>query len=515
MNMKHTPLCLIILDGWGERAESKHNPIRNIATPTFDALFAQHPHILLQASGEAVGLPAGQMGNSEVGHLHIGAGRKVPQDLTRIDQAIHDGSFKRNPVFLEAIALAKKYHSAIHILGLTSPGGVHSRDNQIAALIKLIGDHGIKKNYLHAILDGRDTPPQSAANSLDKISALYRTLPGGRIAAVIGRYYAMDRDRRWQRTQCAYDALTQGIYKYHAPDAQTALNNAYQHGETDEFVKPTAIFNPTEKPVIIEDNDIVIFMNFRADRARQLSYAFTDKNFTDFKRTVWPKLAAFITLTEYAATIPATVAFPAIDLNNSLGEFLAHHQLRQLRIAETEKYAHVTYFINGGRETPFALEDRELIASPQVATYDLQPQMSAPELTAKLVAAIKSKKYDVIICNYANPDMIGHTGVEDAANRSVVVIDECMQKVIRALHQVGGEALITADHGNIECMYDEINQQPHTAHTTNLVPLIYVGRPAHFTQAQGALDDIAPTLINLLGLKPPPEMTGKILLQTD
>ncbi len=510
--MPTKPICLIILDGWGEREETAHNPTKNVATPTMDALLQDYPHISLEASGTAVGLPLGQMGNSEVGHLHIGAGRKVPQDLTRIDIAINDRSFFENKALLNALKTAQKNNSAVHVLGLVSAGGVHSRDNQIAAMIKMIGDFGIKKNYLHAFLDGRDTPPQSALNSLKEIDALYQTLPGGKIASLIGRYYAMDRDKRWERTKIAYDLLTNGKYIYHASSAEAALLNSYAQGENDEFVKPTCIFNENEKPIIIENNDVIIFMNFRADRARQLSFAFTDENFTGFIREKWPQLADFVTLTEYADNLNAHVAFGPLNLTNTLGEFLATHNLTQLRIAETEKYAHVTYFMDGGNDIVFDGEERILIPSPKVATYDLAPEMSAYQLTDKLVEAIKSQKFDVIICNYANPDMVGHTGIEDAANRAVAVIDECLGRVITALKNTGGEALITADHGNVECMYDEENHQPHTAHTQNLVPLIYVGRKLHFTQKLGCLDDIAPTLISLLGLKPPAEMTGKKLL---
>jgi len=514
MAKPHKPICLIILDGWGERTETKHNPIKNVATPTFDKLFQTCPHMLLNASGESVGLPKGQMGNSEVGHLHLGAGRKVPQDLTRIDMAIESGDFAKNKILLDAINTAKKHDSKIHILGLVSPGGVHSRGNQIRALIKMIGDNSVAKSYMHAILDGRDTPPRSALEPLKKIDALYQTLPGGKVASIVGRYLAMDRDKRWDRTQKAYDLLTKGSYTYHAETTEAALHNAYEHGETDEFVKPTSIFKKSESPIKIEDNDVVIFMNFRADRARQLTHALTDKRFTHFKRDVFPKLADYVMLTEYAKNIKAHVAFPPIDLKNTLGEYASQHGLKQLRIAETEKYAHVTYFINGGQETPFKNEERILIPSPKIATYDLQPEMSAYELTDKLIDAIKHGSFDIIICNYANPDMVGHTGIEDAANKAVAVIDECIKKIVEALHNIGGEALITADHGNIECMYDEAHQQPHTAHTQNQVPLIYVGRPAQFVENIGALDDIAPTMLHLLGLKPPTEMTGKILLQS-
>lgn len=511
--MQHHPIVLIILDGWGYTDTTDHNPIKAVPTPTFDTLYKNHPHILLSASGKDVGLPEGQMGNSEVGHLHIGAGRKVPQDLTRINNSITSGEFNNNPTLLKAIHTAKKNNKAIHILGLVSPGGVHSLNIHIEALITLIHAQGISKNYLHAILDGRDTPPKSAANSLEKIAALYTQLGTGQIASLIGRYFAMDRDKRWERTQVAYDLLTQGIADYTTDNAITALNHAYENNQADEFVRPVTLHKNNHPPITIQEGDVVIFMNFRADRARQLSYALTEEHFSHFKRKIFPKISTYVTLTRYAKNLKAEIAFPELTLNNTLGEFVAAQGLKQLRIAETEKYAHVTYFVNGGREEPFANEDRTLIPSPKVATYDLQPEMSALELTDKLIAAINTRTYDLIICNYANPDMIGHTGKLDAAKEAISVIDRCIARVLASLHAVQGEALITADHGNIECMYDEIHHQPHTAHTTNLVPLIYFGRPAHFTENTGALDDIAPTILYLLGFKAPSEMTGHNLLK--
>lgn len=513
MHSKPKPLALIILDGWGERQEDAHNPLRQVSIPTFDRLYANHPHTLLEASGKAVGLPEGQMGNSEVGHLHIGAGRKVPQDLTRIDVAIENGEFFKNPILLDALQTAKERKSAVHILGLPSPGGVHSQLNHIVAMITMTAKTGITQHYLHAILDGRDTPPQSALTSLQRIDALHRQLGHGKIVSLIGRYYAMDRDQRWERTKKAYDLIAEGRSDYHAETAELALMNAYARGEKDEFVKPTTIHNPDESPITIQSGDVVIFMNFRADRARQLSHALIDNAFNHFDRNKKPLLSCYVTLTEYDKLLDAKVAFTPIDLKNTLGEFLSKHHQRQLRIAETEKYAHVTYFLNGGVEQPYPLEERILIPSPKIATYDLKPEMSAIELTDQLVKAIQSQQYDVIVCNYANPDMIGHTGIELAAHKAVTTIDHCMDRVIQTLQQVGGEALITADHGNIECMYDDTHHQPHTAHTTNPVPLLYVGRTAHFTQPMGSLDDVAPTLLYLMGLKPPSEMTGKNLLK--
>jgi len=509
----HRPFALIILDGWGYREDCEYNPICTVTTPTFDYLDQQYPPLLVAASGNAVGLPDGQMGNSEVGHFHIGAGRKVPQDLTRINNAIANGEFYKNSVLLDAIQHAKNQKKAIHILGLLSPGGVHSMESHIMAMIKMVHDQGVTQNYFHAILDGRDTPPKSAAASITRIENLYESLGDGKIASVIGRYYAMDRDKRWERTQIAYDLLTQGIADFHTNSASVGLQHAYQQGETDEFVKPISIHDEGEKPIIIGDGDVVIFMNYRADRARQLSYAFTLEDFNGFTRNVFPNLSMYVTLTEYDKKIPAKVAYSPLKLENTIGEFIAKQGLRQLRIAETEKYAHVTYFINGGREAAFPGEDRILVPSPKVATYDLQPEMSANELTDKLVEAITSETYDLIICNYANPDMVGHTGIKSAADEAVAVIDHCIKRVLEALQKVGGEAIITADHGNIECMYDDAHHQPHTAHTTNLVPLYYFGRKAEFTTKTAALDDIAPTILYLMGLNIPSEMTGKVILK--
>ncbi|MBS0349918.1 MAG: 2,3-bisphosphoglycerate-independent phosphoglycerate mutase [Proteobacteria bacterium] len=506
------PMVLIILDGWGHREQSQYNPTKNAHLPTLNYLFTHYPCTYLEASGRAVGLPKGQIGNSEVGHLHLGAGREVPQDLTRISDAVANSSFKKNPAFDQAIALAKKNNSTIHIMGLVSPGGVHSHVDQIMALIKLLGEQGVQQ-CLHAFLDGRDVPPRSAKNSLEQIEKLFQKLGTGQIASIIGRYYAMDRDNRWERTQIAYDLLTLGQAKYSAASAVEGLAAAYARNENDEFVQATLIHSSGGQPTILKDGDIVIFMNFRADRARQLCFALTDPQFNRFTRAKFPKLAAFITLTEYSPELQATVAYPPLSLNNTLGEFLSQQGLTQLRIAETEKYAHVTYFLNGGNETPFANEDRVLIPSPKVPTYDLKPEMSAIELTDKLVSAIANKNYDVIICNYANPDMVGHTGVESAANSAVETIDQCILRIWESLKKVGGELLLTSDHGNVELMFDEKNHQPHTAHTTNLVPFLYVGRTAKWRSVDNpSLMDVAPTLIYLLGLAKPQEMTGRNLL---
>src|SRR3989338_5207730 len=484
------PFVLIILDGFGHREATAHNPTRTAATPTLDALFTTHPHLFIEASGEAVGLPRGQMGNSEVGHLHIGAGRKVPQDLVQINNDIATKKFFTNPTLQNAIETAKKNNSAIHTIGLWSHGGVHSHENHINAMLKMIDQHDITQNYFHAITDGRDTPPKSVN---------FSSLTHGKIISVIGRYYAMDRDNRSERTQQAVDLL-KGHAKYTANTAENAIQMAYARGETDEFISPTLI--TCDQPIAIKPNDVVIMMNFRADRARQLTRALLSFS-----------LSALVTLTEYFEDTRLQVAYPQLKLENTLGAVLSNAGLTQLRLAETEKYAHVTYFFNGGVEMPNKNEDRLLIPSPKVATYDLQPEMSAIAVTDALVYAIQNKQYDVIICNYANPDMIGHTGDEKAAEKSLIVIDACLKRVFDALEKTDGTALITADHGNIEQMFDEKTGQPHTAHTTNLVPLIYVGKPVKIAAKIGALDDVAPTMLHLMGLAIPIDMTGKILFQ--
>ncbi len=502
-------MALIILDGWGHRTDLPHNAILAADTPVWDTLWQDCPHALLSGSGLDVGLPPEQMGNSEVGHLTMGAGRTVYQELTRIDQAIAEGTFLQTPVFLDAINQAKKTQKAIHILGLLSPGGVHSHEQHIFALIQLAAQQQAPDVYIHAFLDGRDTPPQSALNSLIQLEKTCQQFHCGRIASIIGRYYAMDRDQRWERVQKAYELLTAGTAEYQADTAETALKMAYARGETDEFVKATRI----QTPVTINDGDIIIFMNFRADRARELTRAFTENHFTGFKRHKTPQLAAFISLTQYAADIKTTSAFSPQTLTNVLGEYVAKQNLTQLRMAETEKYAHVTFFLNGGQEQPFNGEDRILVPSPKVATYDLQPEMSAFEMTEQLVHAIQSQKYDLIVCNFANPDMVGHTGNFPAAVKAIEAVDQCLGKLKTALQTVGGEMIITADHGNAECMFDEKNQQPHTAHTCELVPFVYYGRHAIITKAQGNLADIAPTLLYLMNLPVPLEMTGQSLVQ--
>jgi 2,3-bisphosphoglycerate-independent phosphoglycerate mutase len=508
-----TPTVLIVLDGWGYREETQDNAIANASTPVWDRLWADAPHALISASGADVGLPGGQMGNSEVGHMSLGSGRVIYQNISRIDEAIKDGSFNQNPAFTSAIDKATAAGGAVHVFGLLSPGGVHSHEQQIFAAIRLAAARGAKQVYLHAFLDGRDMPPRSAGPSLEKADALFAELGCGRTATVCGRYYAMDRDSRWDRIESAYALLTEGASQYRADNSSDALDAAYQRGESDEFVLPTIICNGQQKPALVSDNDAVVFMNFRSDRARQLTRAFVDKDFDRFQRNTVPALADFVTATEYASDIEAGCAFAPEILDNVLGDYLAQRHMTQLRIAETEKYAHVTFFFSGGREAVFAGEDRQLIASPDVATYDLKPEMSAPELTDKLVQAITCGKYDVIICNYANGDMVGHTGVFDAAVKAVETLDVCLGRVEHALLNAGGQALVTADHGNCEQMADHASGQAHTQHTTELVPLVYIGpKQAGLKPTGGILADIAPTLLDLMELPQPSEMTGTSLL---
>ncbi|RLQ23533.1 2,3-bisphosphoglycerate-independent phosphoglycerate mutase [Seongchinamella sediminis] len=506
------PTVLIILDGWGYREESADNAIAGATTPVWDRLWRESPHTLISGSGLDVGLPAGQMGNSEVGHMSLGSGRVIYQNITRIDQAIADGSFDRNPAYTVAIDRAIANNGAVHVFGLLSPGGVHSHEEHIFAAIRLAASRGAQRVYLHAFLDGRDTPPRSARPSLEKARALFAELGCGRVASICGRYYAMDRDNRWERVEPAYRLLTEGLAEHTASDPLAALDAAYQRDENDEFVLPTAVVPAGAEAVAVADGDAVLFMNFRADRARQMTRAFVDADFDGFERRRRPALAGFVTTTEYAADIDTRCAFPPESLKNVLGDYLAQQGRTQLRIAETEKYAHVTFFFSGGREELFPGEDRELIPSPDVATYDLKPEMSAPEVTDKLVAAIQSGKYDLIVCNYANGDMVGHSGVYAAAVKAVEALDSCLGRVEAALLEVGGQALVTADHGNCEQMLDYESGQHHTQHTTELVPLVYIGRDkVQLDPRGGILADIAPTLLGLMQLPQPEEMTGRNL----
>lgn len=506
------PVVLLILDGWGYSEDTHYNAIAAARKPVWDRLWAGYPHTLIRTSGAAVGLPADQMGNSEVGHLNLGSGRVVYQEFTRVSRSIKTGSFYNNQTLTDAVDLAIANDRAVHILGLLSPGGVHSHEEHIHAMVELAVKRGAKHVYLHAFLDGRDTPPRSAAGSLQLMESKFRDYGGGRFASIIGRYYAMDRDHRWPRIQAAYDLITQGKGAFLAPDALTGLEMAYAREEGDEFVQATAIGPSGEPPVQVRDGDIIVFMNYRSDRARQITRPFIEPGFDGFQRAVIPRLGRFVSLTEYNEEFDIPVAFPPERLQNVLGQYLARLGLRQLRLAETEKYAHVTFFFNGGLEEPFEGEDRILIPSPQVATYDLKPAMSAVEVTDRLVEAIDSGKYDLIVCNYANPDMVGHTGNFSAAVEAIEALDECLGRICQALLRAGGEMLVTADHGNAEKMLGDDTGQAHTAHTTNLVPLLYIGRPAEL-KSNGALCDIAPSLLQLMNLPKPAEMSGTSLVE--
>ncbi|WP_296269099.1 2,3-bisphosphoglycerate-independent phosphoglycerate mutase [Pseudomonas sp. UBA6562] len=502
------PLVLIILDGFGHSESPEYNAIAAAKTPVYDRLRATQPHGLISGSGMDVGLPDGQMGNSEVGHMNLGAGRVVYQDFTRVTKAIRDGEFFSNPVLTGAVDKAVGAGKAVHILGLLSDGGVHSHQDHLVAMAELAAQRGAEKIYLHAFLDGRDTPPRSAQASLELLDATFAKLGKGRIASLIGRYFAMDRDNRWDRVSAAYNLIVDSTADYSADSAVAGLQAAYARDESDEFVKATRI----GAPVTVEDGDAVVFMNFRADRARELSRVFVEPDFNEFPRARMPKVAAFIGLTQYSAKIPAPAAFGPASLNNVLGEYLAKHGKTQLRIAETEKYAHVTFFFSGGREEPFEGEERILIPSPKVATYDLQPEMNAPEVTDRIVEAIEQQRFDVIVVNYANGDMVGHTGVFDAAVKAVEALDTCVGRLVEALEKVGGEALLTADHGNVEQMEDESTGQAHTAHTTEPVPFIYIGKRPFKVREGGVLADVAPTMLTLLGMDIPTEMTGTSIL---
>lgn len=518
MTSKRTAL-LLILDGWGYREDSNSNAIHSANSPVWDELWANRPHTLIDSSGRSVGLPAGQMGNSEVGHMNIGAGRVVHQNLTRISKDIEEGTFFSNPVLTGAIDKAIEAGKAVHIFGLMSPGGIHSHEDQIIAMIELAIRKGADRIYMHAFLDGRDTPPRSALASLLRAE---KTLVGsgkGRIASICGRFFAMDRDNRWDRVQAAYDMLTLGKAAYRFDKLSDALEAAYARDEDDEFVQPTLITQSDagqsiegESSATVNDGDVVLFMNFRADRARELTRSFVDDKFDGFERATRPELSDFVMLTEYAADIEASCAYPPQTLDNVLGQYLADQNKTQLRIAETEKYAHVTFFFNGGREQAFTNEDRTLIPSPDVKTYDLKPEMSAFELTDNLVAAIREQKYDAIICNYANGDMVGHTGDFDAAVKAVEAVDLCLGRIVEAIEETGGELLITADHGNVEQMLDPKTGQALTSHTNGPVPLVYVGNSGMQFVCKGSLSDIAPTLLTLLDIPVPKEMTGKVLL---
>ena len=500
-----TPLLLLILDGWGVREAAPDNAITSADTANWDRLWQHYPHALLDTSGTAVGLPEGQMGNSEVGHMNIGAGRIVYQELTRISKAIDDGDFQQNPALNQTIN-ATGPGNTVHILGLVSDGGVHSHIDHLIETLKLTALRHDGPVVVHALLDGRDTPPRSAEAYIETLEKAVASFENTHIGSIGGRYYGMDRDQRWNRVARAWQAVVEATAEFDADTASNALAQARVRDESDEFVQPTTI----DGGYPVRDGDSVIFINFRADRARQFSRALVEPGFDGFERTQ-PKLAGFATMTQYIEGLPTNVAFAPTTLEHLLGEELSKAGLKQLRIAETEKYAHVTYFFNGGQERVFEGEDRKLIPSPKVATYDLQPTMSSVELTDALVEAIESGEYPVIICNVANPDMVGHTGVFDAALRAVEAVDVLLGRIAEALDRSGGEMLVTADHGNIEQMLDPDTGQPHTAHTTHPVPLVFYGRAARMTE-RGSLRDLAPTILDLLGLPIPGAMTGQPLV---
>lgn len=506
------PVVLLILDGFGYSEKTKYNAIAAAHKPVFDKLWANNPKSLIETSGMAVGLPEGQMGNSEVGHMTIGAGRVVYQNFTRINKAISDGDFFTNPVYVRAIDSAIAAGKAVHILGLLSEGGVHSHEEHIYAMMKMAVGRGAKDVYLHAFLDGRDTAPRSAEKSLQRAQDIFKELGAGRVASIVGRYFALDRDNRWDRVKTAYDVMVTGDAEFDALTAVDGLKAAYERGENDEFVKATVICAEDEEVATINDGDSVIFMNFRPDRAREITHALIDETFTGFEREMNPDIAHFVQTTEYASSIKAPIAFPPEDLTNSFGDYISQLGKTQLRIAETEKYAHVTFFFNSGNEVVYPGEDRILVPSPQVATYDLQPEMNAPIVTDKLVEAIESGKYDAIICNYANCDMVGHSGLMDAATKAVEAVDMCVGRVLAAVEKVGGEALITADHGNVEEMFDDETGQPNTQHSTLPVPFIFCSSRKGTIAPGGSLADVAPTMLHLMGIPQPAEMTGRNLI---
>ncbi|MCR4803673.1 MAG: 2,3-bisphosphoglycerate-independent phosphoglycerate mutase [Lachnospiraceae bacterium] len=511
--MSKKPTVLMILDGYGLKEKKEHNAIAMAKTPVMDKLMAEYPFVKGNASGMAVGLPEGQMGNSEVGHLNMGAGRVVYQELTRITKEIEDGDFFKNEAFAKAVKNCKDNNSDLHFFGLLSDGGVHSHMSHMYGLLELAKREGIQNVYVHAFLDGRDTAPTSGKGFVEETLKKMEEIGVGKIATVMGRYYVMDRDNRWDRVELAYKALTDGE-GVTAPDALTAVQQSYDKGENDEFVLPTVVTENGAPVATVKDKDSVIFYNFRPDRAREITRAFCADDFDGFNRNGGRKDTTFVVFGEYDATIPnKIVAFHKVEINNTFGEILAAAGKTQLRTAETEKYAHVTFFFNGGIEEPNKNEERLLVKSPKVATYDLQPEMSAYEVCDGLVKAIKSDKYDVIIINYANPDMVGHTGVEEAAVKAVEAVDECVGKTVDAVLEVGGQMFICADHGNCEQLVDYETGAPFTAHTTNPVPFILVNYDEAYTLREGgALCDIAPTLLEMMGMEQPAEMTGKSLL---
>ena len=510
--MSKKPTVLMILDGYGLNESEKGNAVAEAKTPVMDQLMKEYPFVKGNASGMAVGLPDGQMGNSEVGHLNMGAGRIVYQDLTKITKAIQDGDFFENKALLSACENVKANDSSLHLMGLVSDGGVHSHIEHIYGLLELAKRQGIEKVYVHCFLDGRDTPPASGKEYVEQLEAKMKELGVGEVATVMGRYYAMDRDNRWDRVEKAYRALVYGEGEQ-AASGPAGIQASYDKDTTDEFVLPTVVMKDGKPTATVKEKDSIIFFNFRPDRAREITRTFCDDEFTGFNRGERVK-TTYVCFTEYDVTIEnKEIAFVKEEITNTFGEYLAAHGLKQARIAETEKYAHVTFFFNGGVEEPNEGEDRILVKSPKVATYDLKPEMSAYEVCDKLTEAIRSGKYDVIIINFANPDMVGHTGVEAAAIKAIEAVDECVGKAVAAIKEVDGQMFICADHGNAEQLIDDETGEPFTAHTTNPVPFILVNAdPAYRLREGGCLADIAPTLIQLMGMEQPKEMTGKSLL---
>ena len=508
--MQKKPVVLLILDGFGHNEDSRNNAIAMAKTPHWDKLKANNAHGLINASESHVGLPIGQMGNSEVGHLSIGSGRIIHQDIERINKSIEDESFFKNKILNDNLKHLKSVDGSLHLFGLVSDGGVHSHIKHFDALLKLAQAEKVNKVYIHAFLDGRDTPPRSAEKYIKYLQASCNKHQIGQIISICGRFYAMDRDNRWERTEAAFNLLVENQGLYRADNALEALKNGYDRGENDEFISPTTI--NSKEMVKIDDQDTIIFLNFRSDRARQLTNSILEKDFKGFKRGLRPKNVSYFTLTNHDATqAKAIPIFFPIKIKNSLGEVISSQGKTQLRIAETEKYPHVTFFFNGGEETVYDGEDRILIPSPKVETYDLKPEMSAYELTEKLDESIKSEKYDLIICNYANGDMVGHTGIISAAIKAIETLDQCIGKISKTVATKNGHLLITADQGNAEMMLDEKNKQPHTQHTTNLVPFLYMGNKGSI-RTGGNLSDIAPTILTLMNEKIPEEMTGKNLI---
>ena len=508
------PLVLVVLDGWGIREDKDHNAIKLARTPVYTELLERFPHSTLQASGEFVGLPAGQMGNSEVGHTTMGAGRIIYQDLTRIDKSISDGDFFTKKPLVDAVERCEREKCALHFVGLLSPNGVHSHERHLYALIELAARHHLDRVFVHALTDGRDTSPTGGVKFIAALESVMRKFRTGRVASVGGRYYGMDRDRRWERTKKAYDSMVGGADVARTRSAVEYVRTSYESGVTDEFVVPATVVDGENAPVgALQDGDCVVFFNYRADRARQLSRALALDDFDGFERQPHPNVS-LVTMTQYDATFRFPIVFPPQALSGTFGEVIADMGLTNLRVAETEKYAHVTYFFNCGVETPYTNEDRILVPSQKVATYDLAPEMSAAGICDTLVNDIDGRKHDVIICNFANADMVGHTGKLDAAVRAVEILDGCLGRVVAAISRAGGTLLVTADHGNAEQMWDPVAKEPHTAHTSNPVPVILMngGQDVRLRE-RGSLRDIAPTMLGILGIEEPKGMTGTDLRQ--